>query len=71
MGNPMPFERVMGPNQHNKENYGDLLPIARSMKPTLWVRSENLNFGLFPNVPTIKLIIDLYVAAGFAPLKFQ
>ena len=46
MGNPMPFERVMGPNRHNMENYGDLQPIARSMKPALWVLSENLSFGL-------------------------
>ena len=35
MENLMPFERVMGPNRHNIENYGDLQPIARSMKPTL------------------------------------
>ena len=48
MGNPMPFERIMGPNRHNNENYGDLQPIARSMKPTLWVLSENLSFGLLP-----------------------
>ena len=34
----MPFERVMGPNQHNMENYGDLQHIA----------SENLSFGLLP-----------------------
>ena len=48
MGNPMLFERVLGPNQHNKENYGDLQHIARSMEPTLWVPSENLSFGLLP-----------------------
>ena len=24
MGSPVPFERVMGPNLHNMENYGDL-----------------------------------------------
>ena len=47
MGNPMPFERLMGPNRH-MENYGDLQPIARSMKPTLLVPSENLSFGLLP-----------------------
>ena len=46
MGNPMPFERVMGPNRHNKDNYGDLQPIVRNMKPTLSVPSENLSFGL-------------------------
>ena len=40
MGNPMPFEKVIGPNQHNMENYGDLKPIAQHMKPTLWVPSE-------------------------------
>ena len=40
MGNPMSFERVMGPNRHNMENYGDLQPIAQSMKSTLWVPSE-------------------------------
>ena len=43
MGNPMPFERVIGPNQHNKENYGNLQHIAGSMKPKLWVPSENLS----------------------------
>ena len=48
MGNPVPFERVMGPNRHNMVNYGDLQPIARSMKPTFWVPSENLSFGLLP-----------------------
>ena len=46
MGNPMPFERVMGPNRHNMENFGDLQPIARSMKPALWVPSENLSLIL-------------------------
>ena len=30
MGNPMPFERVMGPNRHNMENYGD--PATHSLK---------------------------------------
>ena len=50
MGNPMPFERVMGPNRHNMENYGDLQPIARSMQATLWVPSENLSFGLLPKL---------------------
>ena len=49
MGNPVPFERVMGPNRHNMENYGDLQPIARSMKPIFWVPNENLSFGLLPN----------------------
>ena len=48
MGNPMPFEKVMGPNRHNMENYGDLQPIGRSMKPTLWVPSENISSGLLP-----------------------
>ena len=48
MGKTMPIERVMGPNQHNMENFEDLQPIARSMKPTLWVLSENLSFGLLP-----------------------
>ena len=48
MGNPVPFERVMRPNRHNMVNYGDLQPIARSMKPTFWVPSENLSFGLLP-----------------------
>ena len=28
--------------------YGNLQPIAQSMKPTLWVPSENLSFGLLP-----------------------
>ena len=48
MGNPMPFGRAMGPNWHNNENYGDLQPITRSMKRTLWVLNENLSFGLLP-----------------------
>ena len=48
----MPFERVMGPNQHI-ENNGDLQPIARSMNPTLWVPSENLSFGLL-----LKIALD-------------
>ena len=45
MGNTMPIERVMGPNRHNMENYEDLQPIARSVKSTLWIPSENLPFG--------------------------
>ena len=48
MGNPMHFERVMGPSRHIMENNGDLQPKARSMNPTLWVRSDNLSFGLLP-----------------------
>ena len=48
MRNPMPFGRVMGPNGHIIENYGDLQPIAQSMKPTLWVQGENISFGLLP-----------------------
>ena len=48
MGELVPFERVMGPNRHNMENYGDLENIARSIKRTLWVPSENLSFGLLP-----------------------
>ena len=31
----MPFERVMGPNRNNIENYGDLQPIAGNVKPRL------------------------------------
>ena len=50
MGNLMPFERVMGPNRHNMENYGDLQPIAQSMKPTSWVPGENVSFGLIPKI---------------------
>ena len=50
MGNPMLFERIMGPNQHNMENSGNLQHFTRSMKPTLWDPSEHLSFGLFPNV---------------------
>ena len=46
MGNPMPFERVMEPNRHNMENYGELQPIVRSVKPAFKVLSENLSFGL-------------------------
>ena len=33
MGNPVPFERVMGPNRHNMENYGDLQPVPEVRKP--------------------------------------
>ena len=47
MGNPMPFERVMGPNRHIIESYGDLQPIAQSMKPTL-APCKNLSLGLLP-----------------------
>ena len=46
IGNPMPVERVMGANRTNMENYGHLLPIARNMKPTLWVPDVSLSFGL-------------------------
>ena len=48
MKKPMPFEPVMGSNRHNMENYEDLQPIARSMKPTLCVPCENLSFGPLP-----------------------
>ena len=41
MGNPMPVERVMGPNRNNIENYEDLQPIARNVRP-----SENFSFFL-------------------------
>ena len=34
MGTPLIDERVVGLKQHR--NYGDLQPIARSMKPVLW-----------------------------------
>ena len=54
----MPFERVMGPNRHIMENYGDLQPIARSMKPTLWVPSENLPFGLLSKAEPSEDIIE-------------
>ena len=47
----MPFERVMGPNRHKMENYGDLQPTARGMKPTLWVQSENLSFASSLSAP--------------------
>ena len=47
MGNPVPFERVIGPNRPIMENYENLEPIARSMNPTLWVPSKNLSFDLF------------------------
>ena len=50
IGNPISFERVMGPNRHNIENYGELQPIAQNMEPTLWVKSENLSFGFLPYV---------------------
>ena len=50
MGNPILFERVMGPSRDDMENYGDLKPIARSMKPTLWAPNENLSFGLLPKI---------------------
>ena len=44
----MPVERVMGPNRNNMENYGDLQPVARNMKATIWVPGENFPFGLLP-----------------------
>ena len=66
MGNPVPFEKVMGPNRHNMENYGDLQPIARSIKPTFWVPSENLSFGIFPKV--LKLFRSLKIALTRTPL---
>ena len=49
----MRFGRKWGTDAfgHNKENYRDLQPIAQSMKPTLWVPSENLSFG-FPSKVT-------------------
>ena len=46
----MPFERVMEPNRHNLETYGDVQPVARSMKPSLWVPSKDLSFGLLPKL---------------------
>ena len=50
MGNSMPFWKGNGrPNRHIMETYGDLQPIAQNMKPTLWVLSENLSFGLLPD----------------------
>ena len=55
MRNTMPIEKVMGPNRHNMENYEDLQPIARSMKPTLWVPSEKLSFSLFPEEYLLQL----------------
>ena len=48
MRNLMPFERVIGPNRYNMENYGDLQSIARRMKPTIWVLSEKPFFWLHP-----------------------
>ena len=50
----MPVERVMGPNCNNMGNYGDLQPIARNMKPTLWVSGEDFSFGLVPQQSLIK-----------------
>ena len=47
MGNEITVERFkMGPNRKNTENYGDQQPIARNMKPTLWVPGKNLSFTL-------------------------
>ena len=43
-GNLMLVESVMGPNQNYMENFGNLQPIARNMKPTLWILGENLSF---------------------------
>ena len=48
IANPMPAERVMGPNRSNVENYGDLQLIVQIRKPTVWVQGENLSFGLLP-----------------------
>ena len=42
MGNLMPFERVMGSNQNNMKNYGDLQSVAQNMKPTLWAPGEKI-----------------------------
>ena len=58
VGNPMPFERVMGPNQQIIENYGDLQPIARSMKSTLWMLSENLSFGLLLKITKCSRVLQ-------------
>ena len=44
--NVMPVERVKGPTQTTSKIYGNLQPIARNMKPTLWVPGENLSIGL-------------------------
>ena len=46
LANMLPVERMAGPNQN--KNYGDLQPVARSMKPILWVLCENLSFGFPP-----------------------
>ena len=48
MWKPIPVERVMGPSRNNMENYGEMQPIVRDMKPALWVPGENLSFGLLP-----------------------
>ena len=60
-GNPIPAERVMGPNRINMQNYGDLQPIAQNMKPILWVLGENLSFGLLPRDSTaLQTMVFLY-----------
>ena len=50
MGNQMPVERVMGPERNDLEDCEDLQPIARNIKPTLWVPGKNLSFGLLPKL---------------------
>ena len=39
----MSAKRVMGPNQSNMQNYGDLQPIAQKTKPTLWVQGDKFS----------------------------
>ena len=53
VGDSIPVVKVMGPNRNNLENYEDLEPIARNMKPTLWVLGENFSFGLLPETSII------------------
>ena len=57
----MPVERVMGHNRNNMENYGDLQPIARNMKPASWVPGENLSFGLLRKVKNTRDLLSKFL----------
>ena len=56
MGKSMPTERIMAPNRDKMENCGVMQPIARNVKPTLWVRDENLSFGLLCRTKNVTVV---------------
>ena len=63
MENLMHVERVMGSNQKNMKNYGDLQPIAQNMKPTLWAPGEKI--FLFPSFLNCFLALSLILVERF------